>query len=104
MTQGPAAGALAVAVVPGGGALVATRLPDPAARPDHDDVGDVHVVSDEGRAFPVQDTDALTALGYSLDAAVVVRPTWMALMPVGPMLARPSTEVLRQLGASSEES
>src|SRR6266545_1111164 len=77
----------AVLVPPARGAVVATRLPD------YTTFSNVYLVSDDGSASPIADSNALSALGYSLDQVVLVTPQWLSLLPPGPELAKPAIPV-----------
>lgn len=69
-------------VVPNGGALVGT---DPTvAFKDQPQA----LVDDTGRAYPLT-ADAITALGYSNNQGFIVPPTWLLLLPHGPLLTTP---------------
>ncbi len=74
----------AVAVTPGGGALVA------AAKPTQQNFADVTLISDAGEAYPIPSTDSLQALGYSLDQVSVLPDEFRNLLPLGVPLAKTS--------------
>jgi type VII secretion protein EccB len=46
----------------------------------------LYLVTEDGAKFPVANTDAATALGYSAPAAVAVPTDLLALLPTGPVL------------------
>lgn len=74
----------AVAVTPGGGALIA------ATEPTRQNFTDVTLISDAGEAYPIPNTDSLQALGYSLDQVSVLPDEFRDLLPQGVPLAKTS--------------
>jgi type VII secretion protein EccB len=76
--------AVTAQVSPGGGALLtsaASAGTDPYQQ-------QILLVDEQGIAYPVAASDVAT-LGYSLDQAVVMPTALVAMLPVGPALARP---------------
>lgn len=78
--------------LPAGGGVLARNAPAPGAAG-----GVTYLVTEVGKKYPLADTGAVTALGYTESLAVPVSMQLLDLLPTGPVL---STDAARQTEAA----